>query len=25
MVPLFINQGDKISVDTATGKYDGRA
>ena len=24
-VPLFINQGDKISVDTATGKYDGRA
>jgi elongation factor P len=23
--PLFINQGDKISVDTATGKYDGRA
>ena len=24
-VPLFINQGDKISVDTTTGKYDGRA
>lgn len=24
-VPLFINQGDKISVDTSTGKYDGRA
>jgi elongation factor P len=24
-VPLFINQGDKISVDTVTGKYDGRA
>lgn len=24
-VPLFINQGDKVSVDTATGKYDGRA
>ena len=24
-VPLFINPGDKISVDTATGKYDGRA
>ena len=24
-VPLFINQGDKISVDTASGKYDGRA
>ena len=24
-VPLFINEGDKISVDTATGKYDGRA
>ncbi len=24
-VPLFINVGDKISVDTATGKYDGRA
>lgn len=24
-VPLFINQGDKVSVDTSTGKYDGRA
>lgn len=24
-VPLFINPGDKISVDTTTGKYDGRA
>ena len=24
-VPLFINEGDKISVDTSTGKYDGRA
>ena len=24
-VPLFINQGDAILVDTATGKYDGRA
>ncbi|OPZ36680.1 MAG: Elongation factor P [Tenericutes bacterium ADurb.BinA155] len=24
-VPLFVNQGDKISVDTVTGKYDGRA
>ncbi len=24
-VPLFINQGDMISVDTTTGKYDGRA
>lgn len=24
-VPLFINQGDVISVDTSTGKYDGRA
>lgn len=24
-VPLFINQGDKVSVDTVTGKYDGRA
>lgn len=24
-VPLFINQGDKITVDTTTGKYDGRA
>ncbi len=24
-VPLFINQGDKITVDTVTGKYDGRA
>ncbi|HIU45575.1 MAG TPA: elongation factor P [Candidatus Enteromonas pullicola] len=24
-VPLFINQGDKVSVDTTTGKYDGRA
>jgi elongation factor P len=24
-VPLFINKGDKISVDTVTGKYDGRA
>ena len=24
-VPLFINQGDKISVVTTTGKYDGRA
>lgn len=24
-VPLFINAGDKISVDTTTGKYDGRA
>ena len=24
-VPLFINEGEKISVDTATGKYDGRA
>lgn len=24
-VPLFINSGDKISVDTTTGKYDGRA
>jgi elongation factor P len=24
-VPLFINQGEKISVDTSTGKYDGRA
>ena len=24
-VPLFINQGEQVSVDTATGKYDGRA
>ena len=24
-VPLFINQGDKIIVDTSNGKYDGRA
>ena len=24
-VPLFVNQGDKIMVDTTTGKYDGRA
>lgn len=24
-VPLFINEGDKILVDTTTGKYDGRA
>ena len=24
-VPLFINQGEKVSVDTSTGKYDGRA
>ena len=24
-VPLFINQGDKVSIDTVTGKYDGRA
>ena len=24
-VPLFIEQGEKISVDTSTGKYDGRA
>jgi elongation factor P len=24
-VPLFVNKGDKISVDTMTGKYDGRA
>ena len=24
-VPLFINEGDLISIDTATGKYDGRA
>ena len=24
-VPLFINQGDKVLIDTATGKYDGRA
>ena len=24
-VPLFIEQGEKISVDTTTGKYDGRA
>ena len=24
-VPLFINQGDKVSVDTTTGTYDGRA
>ncbi len=24
-VPLFVNQGDKVSVDVATGKYDGRA
>ena len=24
-IPLFINQGDKITVDTTTGKYDGRA
>jgi len=24
-VPLFINQGDAVLVDTATGKYDGRA
>lgn len=24
-VPLFINQGDKIYVDTTTGKYEGRA
>lgn len=24
-VPLFINQGDRVLVDTTTGKYDGRA
>ena len=24
-VPLFINQGDKVTIDTTTGKYDGRA
>jgi elongation factor P len=24
-VPLFVNIGDKVSVDTTTGKYDGRA
>ncbi len=24
-VPLFVNEGDKIYVDTSTGKYDGRA
>ena len=24
-VPLFVNQGDKVSIDTVTGKYDGRA
>jgi len=24
-VPLFINQNDKVSIDTVTGKYDGRA
>ena len=24
-VPLFINEGDQILIDTSTGKYDGRA